>query len=151
MTSQASDSSTSATPDRNEVDPATIQQDHVSHMGPPPPEMMLHSMMAGMVTPVQNPIQEKVTEEHVTQVLEMAERASARQYEWLRAEQARESSNRAYGLAVLGLVMLVLVILILLLRGESPELLVQLLTGFTGFTGLAAGAIGGYGFGRGKG
>jgi len=95
-----------------------------------------------------NPIQKKVTSEHITQVLEITSKHDEREYDLHKCNQENEAiesrSNRRYWFASL-LLVVVLVLIVLFLFKNEKDILAPVLTGIGG---LVAGFMGGWGVGK---
>ncbi len=108
--------------------------------------MEMFSMMG--VGPMANPLHSKMTESHITQVLDLATKHDEREYDLNKNEQeydaAESKSARRYIFATF-LVIVALIVIILALFRNNPNVLVPILTGAGG---LIAGSVGGYGYGR---
>ena len=95
-----------------------------------------------------NPLHNKMNQEHISQVLDLASKHDERQYDLHKISIANEfdngKSNRLYGLffAILGIA---LIITILILFRDKPEILFSVLSGLGG---LASGFAGGWGFAK---
>jgi hypothetical protein len=104
------------------------------------------SMMG--VGPVGNPLHRKMTESHITQVLDLASKHDEREYNLHRAAQEQDAedgkSSRRYVFATFVIVAM-LVGFILILFKDKPDVLIPILTGFGGLVG---GFLGGFGYGR---
>lgn len=110
------------------------------------PETLMRFMAMGM-TSVGNPILEKMTGEHVSQVINLATKHDERQATLLTQGQRNEHTQWIVS-AIIGctafVVVVALVILILVLFRDRAEVLVPALTGIGGVLG---GFLGGWGFG----
>lgn len=95
-----------------------------------------------------NPLHSKMTEQHVSKVIEIAACRDERQYALHKASLENEHednrSTRRYGFWAFFLV-LVLICVVLLLFRDTPEVLVPLVTGIFAF---GAGFAGGWGVGK---
>jgi hypothetical protein len=106
----------------------------------------IFSMMG--VGPAGNPLHRKMTENHITQVLDLASQHDEREYNLHKAAQEQDAENgkssRRYVFATF-IVVAMLVALILILFKDKPDVLVPILTGFGGLVG---GFLGGFGYGQ---
>lgn len=97
-----------------------------------------------------NPLYGKMTEEHISTILEIAKNHDERQYNLLNQQQGIDSRDRKSERLYLFLsffVMVSLVVVVLIVFQDKPEILVPSLTGIGG---LAGGFLGGWGFGKGR-
>ncbi len=101
------------------------------------------AMGTGQLT---NPLQHKMTEGHISAVIELASKHDEREFELAKGQQSIAASNRIYLLGVLLLVAIVLVFLVVVFRNDK-DVLIPLVTGLFG---LATGFAGGFGMGRRK-
>lgn len=92
--------------------------------------------MRGMITP-ENPIAKKITEEHITQYLNGAEKEMENSY-------AEKKHNKIFAFLITLLSMGFLIVIIFLLK-DMPEIMEKVLYAIGG---VVAGAFGGYGFGK---
>jgi hypothetical protein len=104
---------------------------------------MMQVMMAGM-TSSENPLHNKINEEHVTKIIDLTSKHDERQYDLCKRNQDNERLNQWQLLIVFGLVF-VLIAIILFLYRDQPAVLVPILTGVGG---LVSGFIGGFGYGK---
>jgi hypothetical protein len=100
------------------------------------------AMMASM--PMVNPLAQKMTEGHITQMLDLAAKHDEREYDLQCKSHSGTYSIRRYAFAAFVIVILLIGAILVLFR-DKPEILVPVLSGIIG---LVAGSIGGYGFGR---
>ena len=107
-------------------------------------------MMAMMGGPIGNPIHNKMNEEHITQVLELAKLHDEREFELHKTGQGNNdrqaTSSRRYSFASF-IVIVSIILVILVLFKDKPDVLIPILSGIGG---LLTGALGGYGFGKSK-
>lgn len=100
--------------------------------------------------PMANPLHNKMTPEHITQVLDLAAKHDERDYDLHKRAQEQSTSNgtsvRRYAFASF-IVVAVLVAIVLFLFRDQPNVLVPVLAGVGG---LVSGAVGGFGYGRSK-
>lgn len=110
------------------------------------PETLMQIMATGM-TSIGNPLLEKMTGEHVSQVIDLATKHDERQADLLTRGQHNEHTQWILS-AIIGCaafaVVIVLVILILVLFKDRVEVLAPALTGISGVLG---GFLGGWGLG----
>jgi hypothetical protein len=113
------------------------------------PKMMQEIMAMGIGT-MGNPLQQKMTPEHITQVLNLAVVHDEREYNLTKQsnefESQHKTSTRRYFFAAF-VIICALTVLILILFKDKPEILIPCLTGLGAFV---AGAAGGFGLGRQK-
>lgn len=98
--------------------------------------------------PVQNPLHEKLTPEHITQVLELAAKHDKREYILHKSSQKNISdqgkSNRRYAFATFIVALLSFAFVVWLFK-DQPSTLIPIITGMGGLVG---GFLGGWGFGK---
>jgi len=111
------------------------------------PEKLFEMMAMGLST-VGNPLHQKMTPEHISQVLDLAARHDEREFELNKKSQEHEfahgTSNRRYVCYVFT-VAVVLIVIVLFLFKEKPDVLTPILTGIGG---LVSGFFGGWGLGK---
>jgi hypothetical protein len=111
------------------------------------PDKMLE-FMAMEMSSIGNPLHHKMTQEHISQVLELAAKHDERQYDLHSTSQKNTflegKSNRAYCFAAFVLI-LILTGIVLFLFKNNPDVLVPILTGLGG---LISGFLGGWGLGK---
>ncbi len=93
-----------------------------------------HTMVSGILSP-QNPLSEKITSEHISEIIRRSDEQDIRD----REERERE---RKYNLLVLIIALLFIAFLVIYLN-KNEDLLVKIIIGMVSF-------IGGYGFGKTK-
>ena len=107
----------------------------------------LTEFMAMAMGPMGNPLHRKMTGEHISQVLTLAEKRDERLYELSKQSQDNDfsegKSNRAYCFTAF-IVIILLTVIVLFLFQNKPEVLVPILTGLGG---LVSGFLGGWGLG----
>lgn len=144
--SDSSDAS-DASPSKPEFVVSDEVQRAVRKLAEKKPEKLFEFMSMEMSS-VGNPLHPKMTQEHVSQVLELAAKHDERQYELHKNSQQNDyrdgKSIRAYTFSAFVLV-LVLVVIVLVLYKDNPEVLIPILTGLGG---LISGFLGGFGLGR---
>lgn len=95
-----------------------------------------------------NPLHQKMTPEHISQVIDLASKHDERQYDLHKTTQQHDfpegSSNRKYCFAAFAIIM-ALTVLVLVLFREKPDVLIPVLTGLGG---LISGFLGGWGLGK---
>ena len=105
------------------------------------------TMMAG-VGPVANPLHKKMTEEHISSVLQLAADHDERQNNLHKSGQTQgaddRKANRRYGFAVFAIVVLVFIAVLYLFKDQSDILIPTI----TGLGGLVGGFLGGWGYGN---
>lgn len=133
-------------PDPTNSAPSEIQGILSSIGGKVPLSMqaMFNSYQSG---PTSNPIFDKITPEHISKAMDLAEAAELHGHQWATREQDTEKTNRFFAIAVLIIIIITVLLLINYLK-DTPQILMPTLSGLIG---LGAGAIGGYGYGRSKG
>ncbi|MDY0055121.1 MAG: hypothetical protein RBS46_02380 [Methyloversatilis sp.] len=103
----------------------------------------IFSMMG--VGPMANPLHQKMTESHITQVLDLASKHDEREFQLLTQNQTNEArdntSSRRYLFAVFAVVSIIIVIVLFLFK-DKPDVLIPLLTGLGGLVGGFAGGFG---------
>jgi len=108
----------------------------------------LVEMMAMEMSSIGNPLYQRMTTEHVSQVLDLATKHDERQYDLHRQSQENEfkerKANRAYCFSAF-VIIIALTVLVLVLFRDQPQILIPVLTGLGGLIG---GFIGGWGLGR---
>src|SRR6266545_55125 len=96
----------------------------------------LQEMMAMGISSVGNPLHQKMTAEHITQVLALATAHDERQYNLTKQsndnESSQKTSSRRYFFACFSLICVITVIILILFRNQ-PQVLVPALTGLGGF------------------
>jgi len=114
------------------------------------PHAIQEMMMALGVGPAAHPLHQKMTPEHITQVLTLAAKHDERQFEIAKQSESNESSHktstRRYFFWCFAIVMGI-AILMLFLYQDKPNVLLPALTGLGGFI---TGVAGGFGLGRQK-
>lgn len=109
---------------------------------------LLAEFTAMGMTSVGNPLHDKMTPEHISQIIDLSSRHDENQFKLTNQSIANEHSDsimdRVIGVVVF-LVVIALVVFIVLIFREKPEVLIPALTGIGGFIG---GFAGGWGFGR---
>lgn len=107
-------------------------------------------MMALMGGSIGNPIHNKMNEEHITQVLDLAKQHDEREFilhkEGQNNEHKQTISNRRYIFASF-VIIIGLILTIMIVFKDKTEVLTPVLSGIGG---LLTGALGGYGFGKSK-
>lgn len=107
-------------------------------------------MMAMMGGSMGNPLHNKMNEEHITQVLELAKLHDEREFELHKGVQGNNdrqaTSTRRYSFASFIAIIFILLVILILFK-DKPDVLIPLLSGVGG---LLTGALGGYGFGKSK-
>jgi uncharacterized membrane protein YdfJ with MMPL/SSD domain len=135
----------------------------VNSTGPPPevervlnkisqergPRVVEEVLAMGM-SQVGNPLHQKMTAEHITQVLELAKLHDERQYNLTKQandndDQQKTSSRRYFFWSFV--VIVALAVLIIIVFRNQPTILMPAITGLGGFVG---GIAAGYGIGRQK-
>ena len=99
------------------------------------------------MTSVGNPLHQKMTSEHISQVLDLAAKHDERQYNLHKTTVGNDHWEWIIGHAmglVAFIVVVALVVVVLCLFRDKPEVLVPSLTGIGGFVG---GFAGGWGLG----
>ncbi|MFA7235714.1 MAG: hypothetical protein WC058_02525 [Phycisphaeraceae bacterium] len=115
-------------------------------------EMVSHMTASFMASgPLPNPVAKKITEEHISKALDLADRHDDRQFQFhnkkLDDEKTDRFSERKWNFAYfIGVIVLVMA-LVGVFR-DKPEILIPVLTGVGGFVG---GFVGGIGFGKSSG
>ena len=111
----------------------------------------LQEMMAMGFSSVGNPLHQKMTSEHITQVLTLATAHDERQYNLTKQtndnEAIQKTSSRRYFFAGFVLICAITVIILILFQNQ-PQVLIPALTGLGGFV---SGAAAGFGLGKQKG
>lgn len=111
------------------------------------PEKLIE-FMAMEASAIGNPLQHKMTPEHISQVLDLAAKHDEREYDLNKRSQENSfkegKSNRAY-LFLIFIVVTSLVIFILWQFKDKTDVLIPLLTGIGGFL---SGFMGGWGLGK---
>ena len=112
------------------------------------PEHLMEVMMAMGMSTSANPLHNKMTPEHISQVIDFVSKHDERQYDLHKRSQEIEfsdgKSDRAYCFTAFFIIVLLTGLVVYLFR-DKPEVLVPILTGLGG---LVSGFIGGWGFGR---
>lgn len=107
-----------------------------------------YEVMAMGMSSMTNPIHQKMTPEHISQVLDLAAKHDEREYDLHKKSQdndfADRKADRAYCFGAFA-IMFILVVTILWLFKDKTEVLIPSLTGVGG---LAGGFLGGWGFGQ---
>lgn len=102
------------------------------------------------VGPMANPLHQKMTESHITQVLDLASKHDEREFQLVTQNQTNEAnqntSSRRYLFAVFAIVAILIVIVLFLFK-DKPDVLIPLLTGLGG---LVSGFAGGFGLAKSK-
>ena len=106
-------------------------------------------IMAMMGTgPMPNPLHQKMTEGHITQVLVLAAKHDEREYDLHKNSQSNRANeniaDRRYTFATFFILFLLIVVVLTLFK-NNPETLIPVMTGIGGLIG---GFLGGWGFGR---
>lgn len=108
------------------------------------PRVMEQMMAMGIGVMSGNPIQNKMTTEHIATVLEIAGKHDERQFEITKAGQDQEHqntiANRQYAFAVFALVLLFVGVVMVVFK-DKPDILTHVI-------GIVVGFAGGFGFGR---
>lgn len=111
------------------------------------PGMLSEFMALGMGS-IGNPLHQKMTTEHISQVLDIAAKHDERQYDLSKRTQeidfSKHKSNYRYLFAAF-VIITILTIFILILFKDKPDILIPTLTGLGGLLG---GFIGGWGLGK---
>jgi hypothetical protein len=134
---------------REEEESASADQvgDAVRKLVEKKPEKLME-FMAMEMSSVGNPLHQKMTTEHISQVIELASKHDEREYNLHKTAQEQEfsegNSNRKYCFAAFVIIM-VLTVLVLILFRNSPDVLIPILTGLGG---LISGFLGGWGLGK---
>lgn len=100
--------------------------------------------MMAMSGSIPNPVNQKINETHISQVLQIAAQHDEREFVLADRERKRRESDRWFGLAVFAMILAMVVFVCLTFR-DKAEVLMPVLTGVFGF---GAGAMGGYGYGK---
>jgi len=107
-------------------------------------------MLALMGGPMGNPIHNKMNEDHITQVLELAKQHDEREFilhkEGQTNDHVQTISNRRYIFASF-IIIVGLILAVMIIFKDKPDVLTPVLSGIGG---LLTGALGGYGFGKSK-
>lgn len=115
------------------------------------PQAFRQVMMAMGMGPMASPIQQKMTEEHISKMLELTSQHDERQHELqkdsLQKEFDQDKSNRSFIFA--GFIVVVAVTIFVLVSFKNqPSVLVPILTGLGG---IVTGFLGGFGIGKSQG
>lgn len=100
-------------------------------------KMMISSVQMKSMSSSENTISKKITEEHITQFLDVSKADMENSY-------AEKKQKKIFVFASLFLVMVFFVIIIILLK-DIPDVMEKIIYSVVG---LVAGAIGGYGYGK---
>ncbi len=123
-------------------------QSAVKKLADQKPEKFMEMMSLEMMGSIGNPLHQKITPEHISQVLDLSAKHDERQYDLHKKSQDNDFSegkaNRAYFFAVFSVVV-ILVVIVLFLFEDKPDVLIPVLTGLGGF---ASGVLGGWGLGK---
>jgi UDP-N-acetylglucosamine:LPS N-acetylglucosamine transferase len=105
-------------------------------------------MMAMMGGSMGNPLHNKMTPEHITQVLDLATKHDEREYKVHMSGQEKQdkqtTSTRRYSFATFFVIIVFVSFMIVIFRSQ-PAVLIPILSGMGG---LLTGALGGYGFAK---
>ena len=138
---KTSEEKTKVTPDVEVVESA------VRKMVANKPEKLLE-FMAMEMSSGGNPLHQKMTPEHISQVLDLAANHDERQYNLHKTSQSNDfedgKSNRRYAFSAF-MIVVILTTIVLFLFQEKPQLLIPILTGLGG---LISGFLGGWGYGK---
>ncbi len=108
----------------------------------------LFEVMAMEMSSIGNPLHQKMTKEHISQVLDLAAKHDERQFNLHTTSQSNDflegKSNRAYCFSAFVLILFLTVVVLFLFK-DKPEVLVPILTGLGG---MISGFLGGWGLGR---
>ncbi len=123
-------------------------QEAIRKMGGEPEKLkeVTEFMMMMGSGPFPNPLHQKMTDVHISKILEITSEHDEREFKLLQRDHDRKDTNRWFSLAVL-VIILIAVLVVCILFKEKPEVLIPILTGILGF---GAGALGGYGYGKSK-
>lgn len=126
--------------------PEAEVQSAVRKLAKDKPDILFEMMQ--MSSSIGNPLHQKMTEAHISQVIELATKHDEREYDLHKRNQENEfadgKSNRGYFFAAF-LVLVVLMAGILYYYKDKTDVLMPILTGMGG---LVSGFLGGWGFGR---
>ena len=133
---------------KEEVQEAEELQSALEKLSERKPEVVSEFMAMMGTGPMANPLHQKMDENHITQLLELAADHDQREFELHKESQRHNAenskANRRYYFASFFTVA-VLFALLLFLFQDQPEILIPALTGLGG---LVSGFIGGWGLGR---
>lgn len=128
-----------------EVESTEVQQ-ALKKLAENKPEKFVE-IMAMEMSSAGNPLHHKMTQEHISQVLDLAAKHDERLYNLHTTSQNNDflegKSNRAYCFSAFVLVLALTTIILFLFR-EKPEVLIPVLSGLGG---LISGFLAGWGFG----
>ena len=134
--------------DSIEAHSAEEMRDAVRKWAKNKPEKFFEFMSMETIAGAGNPLHQKMTKEHIAQVIDLATRHDERQYNLLKNSQENEHSSgfsiRRYLFWGTSVVLVVIVCIILILKDNVDVLLPVL----SGLGGLFAGLIGGIGIGK---
>lgn len=103
-------------------------------------ELMVSSVQMGGMISSENTISKKITEAHISQYLEDSKIAMERHFE-------EKKHNKIFLGIITAMVMIFLIVLIVLLK-DIPDVMEKIIYAAGG---VVVGALGGYGFGKGRG
>ncbi len=105
---------------------------------------VIREFMAFGMGPTMNPLHSKLNSEHITTVLNIAEKHDERAYSLQSKELDLEATNRNYAFGVFLIGIIAFIVLVVIFKNDK-EILIPLVTGLLSF---AAGVGGGYGYAR---
>ena len=133
------------TDESNEIEKGNAQE-AIRKLSEGEPEVIKQMTAMMGVSSFSNPLHDKMNEQHVSTVLELAVKHDEREFELAKGNQSLTASNRWFGLSVF-FVMIIFVGFVLLLFKDKPDILIPIITAIIT---LPAGFAGGWGYAKHK-